>query len=788
MNMKCCTLRILFICTGLLMCLAAAVQAQPVQDEQDRTHSPYFLVVSDDTSADQLPLKSTLVDVDISGVIADVRVRQVYENTGTAPLEAIYIFPASARAAVYGMKMRIGERTIVADIKTREAARQEYEQAKQDGKSASLLEQHRPNVFQMNVANILPEDVIEVELFYTELIIPEGGVYEFVYPTVVGPRYTNQSDADAGMLDKWVKNPYLKEGELPPYAFDIKVNLSAGMPVEDIVCASHKTTISYEGQSFASIELDESDRAGGNRDFICKYRLSGASIETGLLLYEGIEENFFLTMVQPPRQVCIEQIPPREYIFIVDVSGSMHGFPLDISKKLVEDLIGGLRPIDRFNVLLFSAGSSVLAEQSLPATQKNINYALEVIERQRGGGGTQLLPALKRAFGLPGAGGRSRTIIILTDGYVSVEKESFDLIRNNLGEANMFAFGIGSSVNRYIIEGMARAGMGEPYVVTRPEEAKRVANKLRKLLATPVLTDITVSFDGFDTYDVEPLSVPDVFADRPVMVFGKWRGSPEGIIRIRGLAGSETFLEEIDVSASTPRVENSALKYLWARHKIATLTDYTRLGRDDERISEVRNLGLMYHLLTEYTSFIAVDSQVRLRDGKAFTIRQPLPLPQGVSNYAVGKGMRAGKMNAPAMQTLSVVSDEVMYKEAESPLEETREKDGCSAPHDAGRGIHMEIHEITVTGGLNKAAVKRIIEGNIVLVERCAAAGIQKGAELAYTLVIDPGGRVKEIRDDNGTLEDLNTNDCIMSLLRQMLFPSLKNNHDAEIRLVLVVK
>lgn len=785
MNMKHHMVKAGIVILALYSFWGGAVRAQPVQGEQDRTLSPYFLVISDDANVDQLPLKSTSVDVDISGVIADVRVRQVYENTGTAPLEAIYIFPASTRAAVYGMKMTIGERTIVADIKTREAARREYEQAKQDGKSASLLEQHRPNVFQMNVANILPEDVIEVELSYTELLLPEGAVYEFVYPTVVGPRYANQGGPDTG---KWVENPYLYEGEQPPYTFDIKVNLSAGVAIRDIICESHKTVINYEGRSFASVELDQSDCAGGNRDFICKYRLSGASIETGLLLYEGGDENFFLAMVQPPRQVRIEQIPPREYIFIVDVSGSMHGFPLDVSKTLLKDLIEGLRPIDTFNVLLFAGGSSVLAEQSLPATTANIKYALDVIERQRGGGGTQLLPALKRALGLPGAGGRSRTIIIATDGYVCVEKESFDLIRNNLGRANMFAFGIGSSVNRYIIEGMARCGMGEPFIVTKPEEAKLLAGKFRKLLAAPVLTDITVSFDGFETYDVEPMSIPDVFAHRPVIIFGKWRGSPEGIIRIRGLGGSEAFMEEIDVSASTPRVENSALMYLWARHRIATLTDYTRLGLDDERISEVRSLGLMYHLLTEYTSFIAVDSQVRLLDGQMVTIRQPLPLPQGVSNYAVGGGMRAGKMSAPAMQLLSVAADEVVYKEAQSAPPEKHEKDGSSPSNDVATGIHLELKEVIVTGDLNKAAAQKIIEANIVLMEQCAAAEIQKETELAYTLVVSSGGRVKEVNSDKEALQGRQTRDCIMNILKQIRFPSLKNNRDAEIKVVLVVK
>ncbi|NTV44000.1 MAG: trypsin, partial [Syntrophobacteraceae bacterium] len=224
-------------------------------DAPDKTLSPYFFVKSDDPSVDQLPLKSTSAVVEIAGVIADVTVTQVYKNEGKRPLEAIYVFPASTKAAVYGMKMTIGERTVIAQIQKRDEARAAYEQAKKEGKSASLLEQQRPNVFQMNVANILPGDEIKTELRYTELITPAEGVYEFVYPTVVGPRYSNQPSATAPPSEKWVQNPYLHSGEAPPYTFDIKVRLSAGVPIQEMTCTSHKTDIQYEDPASVSVQL-----------------------------------------------------------------------------------------------------------------------------------------------------------------------------------------------------------------------------------------------------------------------------------------------------------------------------------------------------------------------------------------------------------------------------------------------------------------------------------------------------------------------------------------------------
>ena len=258
--------KIIFAILILAVIIFAAIPSYAqTEKDADQTLSPYFLVKSHDSDVDRLPLKSTQAHVSISGVIADVTVTQVYKNEGHKPLEAVYVFPASTRAAVYGMKMTIGERTITAKIREREQARQEYNQAKQAGKSASLLEQHRPNVFQMNVANILPSDVIQVELKYTELLVPTDTVYEFVYPTVVGPRYVDRQNHEAGSSDTWTANPYLHQGEPPTYMFNIAVDISAGIPIQDIACDSHKTGIKYKGPDFATVTLDPSEKQGGNR-------------------------------------------------------------------------------------------------------------------------------------------------------------------------------------------------------------------------------------------------------------------------------------------------------------------------------------------------------------------------------------------------------------------------------------------------------------------------------------------------------------------------------------------
>jgi Ca-activated chloride channel family protein len=745
----------------LPLLLGGTILAQS-ESKDDKTLSPYFFVKSDDAELDRLPLKSTSVEAKISGVIADVHVAQTYKNEAKRPIEAIYVFSGSTRAAVYAMRMVIGERTIVAEIRKREDARREYEAAKTAGKSASLLEQQRPNVFQMNVANILPGDLIRVELQYTELLVPLDSVYEFVYPTVVGPRYAGQPGTESATGENWVANPYLHQGEAAKEAFQLSVSISAGMPVQDISCPSHKVHIAYNGEMDGVVKLDPSETHGSNRDFILRYRLAGSRVQTGLLLYEGRDEKFFLVMVQPPKRVRPEQIPPREYIFVADVSGSMNGFPIELSKSLLRDLIGSLRPVDRFNVVLFAGGSSVLSERSLPATPENIRQGIHLIEQQQGGGGTELLPALRRAFSLPKTEGASRTIVIATDGYVSVEEGAFDLIRENLGDANVFPFGIGTSVNRLLIEGMARVGMGEPFVITKQAEAGPKAQAFRKLLESPVLTDISVAFDRFEVYDVEPPAIPDVFGERPVAVFGKWSGEPRGRIRIRGKSGEGLFETSLDVARFRPLEQNRALRYLWARHRIALLSDYNLLHSTDKRIEEVTRLGLTYDLLTAYTSFVGIDTEVRLQDGKPVTVKQPLPLPEGVSDLAVGgnmlRQMAYASKSAPAptqapISGLKAADEARLEKEA-----------GVVAPS-------LTIRDVVVPDGLSKNDVTRIVNNELSALDRCVVmSSIGRGSEIVLVVEIDAGGNVLSVREKGPVTLSEEARRCVEGIFRKMQF------------------
>ncbi len=753
-----------------------------INENPDKTLSPYFFIQSDDPTLDQLPLKSTTAEINIAGVIADVHVTQTYKNEGKKTLEAIYVFPASTRAAVYGMQMTIGERTIVAKIDRKSAAREEYNRAREEGYTAALLEQHRPNVYQMNVANIMPGDVIKVELRYTELLIPQDKQYEFIYPTVVGPRYSNASAENAGNSEKWVKNPYLAEGEIPNYDFDLKIMLNSGVPLQKVISTSHQVDISYSNKNAAQIKLKDSEKDGGNRDFILKYQLAGQKIQTGLLLFEGADENFFLAMIQPPKESNPELIVSREYIFIIDVSGSMNGFPISITKDLMRNLLGKLNPSEKFNVLLFAGGSRVFNQKSVSATESNIKKAIYMIDNEHGSGGTQLLPALKKAMALPQTEGFSRTIVIVTDGYVSIERQAFDLIRQNLGEANVFTFGIGSSVNRYLIEGLSRVGKGESFVVTENSEANIKADKFRNYIKSPLLTNIKVQYESFNAYSFEPVHIPDVFAERPVLIFGKYRGDAGGRIILTGVAGNNrNYKIQLNVSDYQSDIKNSALGYLWARERIALLSDYGRVSQDEQEIEEVTNLGLKYSLLTEYTSFVAVDSELRNENGQITSVKQPLPLPQGVSNFAVGGGLMSagGYGNRGKIQkSMGSVRTVAMESDEEQKIAEPLIK-------------VVKIVKIDVSKKSEIEKIKTFIKQQKDMINFCYTSKIRQmtesfpEGEIELMIVFSKNGKVLDIKMSRDDLNENEITDCIIKKLGRLGLNNYQSNSELTVTVVL---
>ena len=624
------------------------------------TDSPYLLVSTKNTI---IPLKSSITEANIAGTIAHVRVTQVYQNKGAEPIEAKYVFPLSTQAAVHKMHMIVDDRLVVAKIFEKQEAKKVYDAAIEEGKRAAKLEQHRPNVFQMNVGNIMPGDEITIDIYYTEMLVPVNGEYQFVAPAVVGPRFTGESTEAEGSFTM----PYTAKGIADSFDFDISVRLNAGMIIQHVNSASHEITVDYPDAKTAEIVLSEENKNPSNRDFILKYNLRGNQIQTGLLLYEGEEENFFSFQMEPNKNVVLDDIPSREYLFIVDVSGSMNGYPLEVSRTLMRNLLCGLRMTDTFNVQLFASSSTMFSAVPVEINEQNIEAAIRFLSEGQGGGGTQLLSALQTAYKLPRKDmSVARSMVVITDGYVSVEKEAFELIRNNLDQASVFTFGIGSSVNRYLVEGMAKVSNSESFIATTSEEAAEVAKDFANYIATPLLTRVKVESKGFDMYDLAQKSIPDVFAARPVVVHGKYKGKAEGKIIVTGYQGKKRFRQVFNVTDGQLSKQNKALGYLWARKRIGELDDYHKLFNEDVK-AEVVALGLKYNLLTNYTSFVAVDEAIVNKDGTLTKVKQPLPMPDNVNNSAVGAEAEV-KETSKFKRTFNIIFEDEIAKNVKRQL------------------------------------------------------------------------------------------------------------------------
>jgi Ca-activated chloride channel family protein len=623
-------LRSLLAAVVLAATAHAADQADPA--------APHFLVSGGAAGVDALPLKSTRVEATLAGIIGEVRVTQTYANEGTVPLEARYVFPGSTRAAVHALTMTIGSRRIEAQIKEKSEARRTYDEAKASGRTASLLESQRSNIFEMNVANILPGDQVTVELRYTELLVQTDGEYEWVFPTVVGPRYVSSTanhDATGTTAESPSANATIAGGDpLTEPVFTLAADIVAGVPVQDVHCATHPIETATGSDGRVRIQISASDTPAMNRDFILRFRLAGEQLGGGLLLDEWGGEKFFLLTLQPPRRIERSAIPPRDYVFVIDVSGSMNGFPLNTAKSVIRELLVGLREEDTFNVILFSGASERLSPEPLSATPQNIAAAIGLIEGRNGGGGTELLPALQDALSLPRRPGIARSIAVMTDGYVDVEAEAYALVRARLNEANLFAFGIGSSVNRELIERLARAGKSEPIVVERESDAPKAATAFRAMVESPILTQVRTQFGGITVADVSPASVPDVLAQRPVVIVGRWSGAiaSDAAASVSGFTAEGEWREKIAMRDAIDLGSSGLLAQLWARERLAGLEDLNATGNDRVHWkNEIVQLGLRYNLLTRFTSFVAVDATPRNAAAPTQSVTQPTALPEGMA-------------------------------------------------------------------------------------------------------------------------------------------------------------
>ena len=632
---------VLLLILALCFALAPAAQAEEIG-------TGTLKVVNKEVKDLEVPLAHTSVDADVAGFVARVTVTQTFVNPFKNPIEAVYVFPLPHRAAVDSMTMKIGDRVIKGVIKPREEARKIYEQAKKAGKTTSLLEQERPNIFTQSIANIMPGDNIEIQITYFDVLKYESGQYEFVFPMVVGPRYIPGEKIVGKQGGGWAPDtdrvpdasritpPVIKPGERSGHDIDLTLRIDGGVKLDDPKSPSHWIKMERGSSRTATVKLDERDTIP-NKDFILRYKVIGKAPSFGSVVFSEGDSGYFLLMLAPKADYSKKEIIPREILFVVDSSGSQQGDPLTKSKELVRRALKGLRVDDTFQVFDFNDIVTSMASGPVPATAANIREARKFVDQIRATGGTRMLPVIQTALNWPEDPKRLRIVVMTTDGYIGNETEILTEINDNLGDARLFMFGVGGSTNLYLIARMAEEGRGFAQFVRQDEATQEVVEKFHQRLDTPVLRDIEVDWNGLEVTDLYPERMPDLYAGQPLAIFGRFTKPGGATVTIGGKQGNGTAEFEQRLRLPGKKSGSEQLASLWARMRVEKLMQRLEVGRDELKPleDEITQLGLKYNLMTQFTSFVAVEEKVRNVDGKLQTVQVPVEMPEGVSYEGV---------------------------------------------------------------------------------------------------------------------------------------------------------
>jgi Ca-activated chloride channel family protein len=613
------------------------------------------------------PLTHTEVHAKVTGNLARVEVTQTFENPFTSTLDAVYIFPLPDEAAVDDMLICIGDRRIQGQIKKREEAQQLYEQAKQQGRTAGLLEQERDNIFTQSLANIQPGESIQVVIRYTDCLKFEAAYYEFVFPMVVGPRYipgtpiaaqsvsagsaiapmTSNQDTDAVPDASRLNAPILPPGMRSRHDISVTLEINAGVVVQDVRSPSHPIQVTTEGQ------ITRVTLAGGatipNQDLIVRYQVSGDRTHTTVLTQADNRGGHVALYLIPAVHYQPDQLLPKDVVFLIDTSGSQMGDPLLKCQELMRRCINGLHPNDTFNIIDFSNTARQLSPVPLANTPPNRKWAMRYIAQLQAGGGTEMLRGIQAVLNLPVVDpGRLRNIILLTDGYIGDENRILTEVQRHLKPGNrLHSFGAGSSVNRFLLNRVAEMGRGIARIIRQNEPTDTVAEQFFRAINNPVLANIQLRWEGVgDAPLFYPDPVPDLFAEQPLVLFGHKSDRQPGTLHLIGTtAGGQYYQQAFDLTFA--ETGNLAIAQLWGRARIKALMNQMVSGDTQTGVDAVTATALSYQLLSQYTAFVAISDDVRVDTlQSSISVQVPVEMPEGIHYEGIfgGEMINANRM------------------------------------------------------------------------------------------------------------------------------------------------
>lgn len=630
----------------------------------------------DGQTVGEFPLQHTEVTAEITGYINRTVVEQRYTNPFSEVIEAVYVFPLPGMSAVNDFVMDVHGRRIVGIIRPREEAERIYAEARARGQTASLLTQERPNIFTQSVANIEPGGEVVIRITFFEQLQYESGHYEWNFPMVVGPRYIPGSPqpaegtssggastapasappggggtspptdqvADADRITPPVLGPSERSG----HDIGLTVTLDAGLPVQDLVAVAHCVEVAEHGAARRVVRLLASDSIP-NRDFVLRWSVAGAETQFGVLAHRGDQDGFLTLMMQPPSTPTDDQVMPREITFLLDVSGSMSGIPLGIAKSVILQSMERLRPNDRFNIFFFASGNGQLWPSARRGSRENLAAARRFLDQLCGGGGTEMLAGVRRALHAQHDPQYLQMFVFATDGYIGNEAQILQTIETERGDARFFAFGIGSSINHHLIDGIGQVGGGASHTVLPRDSARagRAVQRLFNMIDSPVLVDVRIDWNGLPVVDQYPSELPDLFAGQTISTVARFTGPAEGTAFVEARVGRRQLRVPIQVVLPEAEPANAALAPIWARHRIAELSldmiGTSEPAQQEELRRQITDVALQFRLVSQFTAFVAVDDSRVVGDGTPLRVMQPVEMPDGVSYEGVFGEQPAGE-------------------------------------------------------------------------------------------------------------------------------------------------
>ena len=546
----------------------------------------------------ELVALDTEVRYQVSGLVAEAAIRQRFSNRSEQWIEAQYVLPLSAGAAVHDLELHVGERRIVGEVREKEAARAAYVEAAAEGRRAALVESSGEQLFRTAVANVAPGETIEVDVRWSQEIRYRDARFGFVLPLTFTPRYGDATGTATSGVAR-------AEAAAPDVS--VHVTLDAGFDIARLDSPSHAIDVDVRGTRHVITLAAGKVRA--DRDFVLEWTPRLGAAPTAAVLTERDGADTYALLMLLPRAELADPLP-RELILVIDTSGSMLGESLEQARAAVDLALASLRPTDRFNVIRFESTTEALFEHAVAATPSDVRLAREWVAGLSANGGTEMAAALERALGDAPEPGSVRQVVFATDGAVEGTGALYALIDRMLGASRLFPIGIGSAPNGTFIERADTLGRGKATLIRDTGEVGLRMRELFDTLDRPALRDLELAWPV--AAEVAPAKLPDLYAGEPLLVVARLAGAASGQVEARGVLATAPWSTSLPLAR---HVEAAGIARLWARRRIDSLEQSLDLGADPLEVRErVLELAQAQHLVTRYTSLVAVEQVVARPD------------------------------------------------------------------------------------------------------------------------------------------------------------------------------